>query len=71
MHGCGKNEYNYYVPNTALKEDVRKLVDKWYPIRAIYVKNIKDAKYTELSKSSKDYDLSKLPKEVADLIDLV
>lgn len=69
--GAVKNEYNYYVPNTALKEDVRKLVDKWYPIRAIYVKNIKDAKYTELSKSSKDYDLSKLPKEVADLIDLV
>lgn len=68
--GAVKNDNNYYVPNTALKEDVRRLVDEWYPIRAIYIKSIKDKKYSILSRVSKDYDSSKLSKEIALLIEL-
>lgn len=45
IHACiGSvlNESNYYVPNTALKEDIRNIVSKWHPIKAIYVKSIEE-----------------------------
>lgn len=47
--GNGKN----YSPNTALNEDVRKLVDEAHPILLTYRRDIKDPHYTECTYTSR------------------
>lgn len=68
--GSVMKENGYYVPNTALKEDIRNLVSEWQPIKAIYTKDIEETKYTSLTKSSKDFDPINLDDKIKKLINL-
>lgn len=44
---------NYYIPNTALKEDIRDIVEDQYKVIFILRKGIKDKKYSEITYSNK------------------
>jgi len=67
--GAIKNDKGYYIPNTALNIDVRKVVAEWSSIKAIYSKSKKDVKYTKLIKKSEGFSLDNLPKAITDFID--
>jgi hypothetical protein len=65
-------EENYYVPNTALKEDIRNVTNQPQQIIAIFTKEIRQEKYNCLSylqKSIKPREL-KLPEYIFSKIDL-
>lgn len=50
-------ENNYYIPNTALKLDIRDItISPQKRIIAIFSKNITDSKYTKVRYLSKEYD---------------
>lgn len=69
--GAVLNEKNYYVANTALKEDLRNVVSEWHPIKAIYVKNIDEKKYNiaNYTRYAKDFDYNLVESVVAILMD--
>lgn len=48
---------NYYIPNTALKEDIRNITTEQAKIIAIMVKNVKDAKYKEITYLNKNIEM--------------
>lgn len=48
---------NYYIPNTALKEDIRNITTEQAKIIAIMVKNIKDVKYKEITYLNKNIEM--------------
>lgn len=68
--GAVATEDNYFVPNTALKEDIRNIVSDWQPIKAIYIKDIGDEKYhfKNCTKISKDFDLELLDETIRELL---
>ena len=65
--GFAIDESGYYVPNTALKEDIRGLTTKAHRILAIYSKYTDDDKYQAVSYLAKGIKLSELvlPQNVA------
>ena len=67
------NISHHYVPNTLLKEDIRKNVYNWVRVIATFRKNIIDEKYKELTFVVKDINWNeiKLPKEYEYLSDLL
>ena len=56
--GLTKNTSLYYVPNTLLKEDIRKIVIKPYPIVAVLKKNLEDKKYKRIIYMNKKIDIN-------------
>ena len=62
--GIIKNSSYYYMPNTLLKEDIRKLIIKPYQIIAILKKNSKDEKYVEIIYKNKKIDISVIEKYI-------
>lgn len=48
---------NYYIPNTALKEDIRNITTEQAKIIAIMVKNVKDVKYKEITYLNKNIEM--------------
>lgn len=54
----------YYVPNTLLKEDIRKLTVKHYPIIGILKKKINEAKYQTATYISKKIDMYKIERNI-------
>lgn len=67
--GIYKNKYNYYIPKSALREDIRKLVTKYDIVKCILVKNKNDKTYTVITKNKLDIPLNQLPKEIISKID--
>lgn len=55
-------ENNYYIANTALKEDIRNIVEEQRRIVLVLKKNIKDKKYNEIVYKSKDIGDSEINK---------
>ena len=53
-------ENNYYIANTALKEDIRNIVEEQGRIVLILKKNIKDKEYSEIIYKSKNIDNTKV-----------
>lgn len=51
---------NYYIPNTALKEDIRNITDEQNKIVAILVKDVKDKKYKQLTYLDKNIELKSI-----------
>lgn len=74
IHAClgFKQEENYYIPNTALCEDIRNVTNIQSRVISILIRNIKDLKYKEITYISKDYSLEKILKnpEVKEKIDI-
>lgn len=70
--GTVRNKGDYYVPNTALREDIRKIVSYWNPIKAILIKSIKEKKYnlSDLAKKSNDFNQGLMTEEIAKLINV-
>ena len=52
-------ENNYYIANTALKEDIRNIVEEQRRILLVLKKNIKDKKYSEIIYKSKNVENTK------------
>ena len=52
----------YYIPNTLLKEDVRKLVIKPYQVMAVLKKKVKEEKYENIIYINKKLDIEKIKK---------
>lgn len=63
-------ESNFYIPNTALKEDIRNIVKVANPIKAIYTKDVLDEKYSLLTKKSKDFDFENLDPLIKENIEI-
>lgn len=57
-----KKEGNYYIPNTALYEDIRNVTNIQSRVVSILIRNIKDLKYKKVTYISKDYSLEKILK---------
>lgn len=53
---------NYYIPNTALKEDIRNITTEQSKVIAIMVKNTKDIKYKEITYLNKNIAIKTLIK---------
>lgn len=51
-------ENKYYVPNTLLREDIRKLVDTPHKIMAVFTKNVSDDLYSQEEYKCNDLDFS-------------
>lgn len=62
--GLIKEQGKYYIPNTLLKEDIRKLTVEQYPITAILKKKINEEKYQTLTYISKKIDMHKIEKNI-------
>lgn len=62
--GTIKNSSTYYIPNTLLKEDIRKLTIKPYSIVGILKKQIEDKKYQMVTYVSKKMDIDKIRKNI-------
>lgn len=56
--GLTKNISSYYVPNTLLKEDIRKIVIKPYRIIAVLKKNVEDEQYQNVVFLNKKIDIN-------------
>lgn len=56
--GLTKNISSYYIPNTLLKEDIRKIVIKPYRIIAVLKKDMKDEKYKNIIYLNKKIDIN-------------
>lgn len=54
----------YYIPNTLLKKDIRKLTLKQYPIICILKKKINEEKYQMVTYISKKIDIDKVEKNI-------
>lgn len=61
-------ENNYYIANTALKEDIRNIVEEQERIFLVLKKNIKDSKYNEIVYKNKNIDSRKLDEIINKLI---
>lgn len=53
-------ENNYYIANTALKEDIRNIVEEQGRIVLVIKKNIKDKKYNEIIYKNKNVENTKI-----------
>lgn len=53
---------NYYIPNTALKEDIRNITTEQAKIIAIMVKSVKDIKYKEITYLNKNIEMKTILK---------
>lgn len=62
--GLIKEQKKYYIPNTLLKEDIRKLTVEQYPIVGILKKNVKEEKYSVVTYLSKKLDIKKLQENI-------
>lgn len=62
--GLIKDSKTYYIPNTLLKEDIRKLTLKQYPIICILKKKINEEKYQMVTCISKKIDIDKVEKNI-------
>lgn len=60
--GLIKEQGKYYIPNTLLKEDIRKLTIKQYPIEGILKKKINEEKYQMVTYISKKIAINKVGK---------
>ena len=58
------NDQNYHIPNTALKEDIRGIIEKQNRVLAVFKKDIKDSIYTNNTRLAKGIDLSDLKKKL-------
>lgn len=58
--GLTKGSSLYYIPNTLLKEDIRKIVIKPYQIMAILKKKVKDERYKDIIYINKKIDISEI-----------
>lgn len=77
IHACLGFAYdskcNYYIPNTALREDIRNITAKpQQRILAILKKHISQSVYSEICYTAKkvDFDDIKIPTEISDKIDI-
>lgn len=61
-------ENNYYIANTALKGDIRNIVEEQGRILLVLKKNIKDKKYSEIVYKSKNIDNTKINEIINKLI---
>lgn len=50
----------YYVPNTVLQEDIRKITTKTHRVVATFMKNKTERFYNEITYKAKNFDLSEL-----------
>ena len=66
-----KRDGNYFVPNTILNEDIRKLSNNTSRLIAVYSKLIKEPSYTNLCYLAKGINISelKIPEEIKEKID--
>lgn len=62
--GLIRNSKTYYIPNTLLKEDIRKLTIEQYPIIAILKKKINEEEYKTLTYISKKMNINKAEKNI-------
>lgn len=62
--GLIRDSKTYYIPNTLLKEDIRKLTIERYPIIGILKKKINEEKYQTLTYISKKMDISMITKNI-------
>ena len=60
-------ENNYYIANTALKEDIRNIVEEQGRIVLILKKNIKDKKYNEILYKNKNVNQNEVNKIISNL----
>lgn len=58
--GLIKSSSSYYIPNTLLKEDIRKIVVKPYQIVAILKKKVKERKYKDIIYINKKVKISEI-----------
>ena len=56
--GFIKNK-NYEIPNTILKEDIRKITNEQFRVVRIYRKGVKEKQYIEQTYSNKKIDIDK------------
>lgn len=61
-------ENNYYIANTALKEDIRNIIEEQGKILLVLKKNIKDSKYNEIVYKNKNIDNTKINEIINKLI---
>lgn len=54
----------YYIPNTALKEDVRKLIVNKNKIIAILKKDVKEINYSQCTYLNQNVDIKKLSQTI-------
>lgn len=62
--GIIKGVKEYYIPNTLLKQDIRKLTIKTYPIIGIWKKNIKEKKYQKVVYINKKIEMDFIQKNI-------
>lgn len=62
--GLIKEQGKYYISNTLLKEDIRKLTVEQYPIVGILKKNIKKEKYSVVTYLGKRLNIKKLQENI-------
>ncbi len=62
--GLIRDSKTYYIPNTLLKEDIRKLTVKQYPIIGILKKKINEVKYQTTTYISKKIDMYKIERNI-------
>ncbi len=62
--GLIKEQEKYYIANTLLKEDIRKLTIEQYPIIGILKKKIKEEKYSVVTHLSKKVNINKLEENI-------
>lgn len=62
--GLTKNSSLYYIPNTLLKEDIRRLVEKPYKIIAILKKKVEEEKYQDIIYQDKKVNVNKINKNI-------
>ncbi len=62
--GLIKDLGKYYIPNTLLKEDIRKLTIKQYPIVGILKKKINEEKYQIVTHICNKIDISNIKRNI-------
>lgn len=71
--GLVETNGNFYIPNSALFEDIKKFTRFSSQVLAVFSKNIKDKEYVKIHHVAKNINLKtiKLPKEILNKISLV